>query len=206
MRRFVLSALLCIGFLSAGHAEGADAAKDKPAAIPQTTRNDIVADSQVREAALKELYARLKRTSKDDAPRVQATINVLLAKTGNAAADVFLEWADESVAAGNNAQALDYLDGAILLTPNAPEPYHKRATVLYAQTLHAAALADLERTLVLEPRHTGALMGLGALLSDLGEDKKALLALRKALELNPNLEDAQKLEATLSKKIEGEGI
>ena len=206
MRRFVLLVPLCLWSFANAQAQGPAAEKNKPAAIPQTTRNDIVADPQVREAALKELFARLKQTSKDDAPRVQATINALLAKTGNAAADVFLDWADESVAAGKTAQALDYLDGAILLTPNAPEPYHKRASILYAQTLHAAALADLERTLVLEPRHTGALMGLGALLSDLGEDKKALLALRKALELNPNLEDAKKLELTLAKKIEGEGI
>ena len=63
-----------------------------------------------------------------------------------------------------------------MLSPNAAEPYFKRATVLYAGNDLTKALADLERAYTLEPRHTGVLMGLGILFSDLNRDKEALAA------------------------------
>ena len=57
-----------------------------------------------------------------------------------------------------------------------------------------------------EPRHFGALAGLGMIMQDLGDDKRALDAFRKALAINPHLERVPDLVKTLSEKVEGRDI
>ena len=57
-----------------------------------------------------------------------------------------------------------------------------------------------------EPRHFGALAGLGMIMQDLGDDKRALDACRKALDINPHLEKVPELGKTLTEKVEGRDI
>jgi tetratricopeptide (TPR) repeat protein len=193
--------LFCSGALAASDN------KDQNGLPAQYSLGEALADPQKRAALIDELYQRLKSSpTSEDAQRVDATINALLQKTGNEASDLFMEWGEESLKAGDIAKALDYFDGAILLTPNASEPYFKRATVSYALSDFPKALADLQHAYMLEPRHTGVLLGLGALFSNLDRNKEALNAYLAALALNPHLEDAKKLAGSLQKKVEGEGI
>jgi tetratricopeptide (TPR) repeat protein len=204
MRRFFFALTLSLIPLPA---YAASEGKDANAAAPQYSLGEALADPQKRAALLDQLYARLKDSPSDeDAKRVDATIDALMQKTGNAASDVFMQWGEESLKTGNTLLALDYFDGAALLTPNAAEPYFKRATVFYARNDLSKALADLERATLLEPRHTGALLGLGTLFSDMDRNKEALAAYAAVLALNPHNEDAQKIVSTLRKKVEGEGI
>ena len=60
--------------------------------------------------------------------------------------------------------------------------------------------------LVREPRHFGALAGLGMIMQDLGDDKRALDAFRKALAINPHMDKVPELVKTLSEKVEGRDI
>ena len=57
-----------------------------------------------------------------------------------------------------------------------------------------------------EPRHFGALAGLGLMLQDIGDDKDALDAYRKALAIDPHLENLPDVVKTLSEKVEGRDI
>ncbi len=69
-----------------------------------------------------------------------------------------------------------------------------------------AVLEDIEQVLVREPRHFGALAGLGMIMQDIGDEKRALDAFRKALAVNPHLEKVPELVKTLSEKVEGRDI
>ncbi len=60
--------------------------------------------------------------------------------------------------------------------------------------------------LIREPRHFGALAGLGMIMQDLGDDKRALDAFRKALAINPHMDKVPELVRTLSEKVEGRDI
>ena len=71
---------------------------------------------------------------------------------------------------------------------------------------YAHSLQDIEQVLVHEPRHFGALAGLGMIMQDLGDEKRALDAFRKALAVNPHLDKVPELVKTLSEKVEGRDI
>ena len=57
-----------------------------------------------------------------------------------------------------------------------------------------------------EPRHFGALSGLGLIMQDIGDDKRALDAYRKALEVYPRLKGMVEKVKTLKEKVEGRDI
>jgi tetratricopeptide (TPR) repeat protein len=102
--------------------------------------------------------------------------------------------------------ALKLLDAVIKLRPDYIEGWNRRATLYYLKNDYALSLRDIEQVLIREPRHFGALAGLGMIMQDLGDDKRALDAFRKALAINPHLEKVPELVKTLSEKVEGRDI
>jgi tetratricopeptide (TPR) repeat protein len=102
--------------------------------------------------------------------------------------------------------ALKLLDAIVKLRPDYVEAWNRRATLYYLKNDYGDALADIQQVLAREPRHFGALAGLGMIMQDLGDDKRALEAFRKALEINPHLEKVPELVKQLSEKVEGRNI
>jgi tetratricopeptide (TPR) repeat protein len=102
--------------------------------------------------------------------------------------------------------AIKLLDAIIKLRPDYIEAWNRRATLYYLQNDYGKSLADIQQVLIREPRHFGALAGLGMIMQDLGDDKRALDAFRKALAVNPHLDRIPDLVKTLSEKVEGRDI
>ncbi len=102
--------------------------------------------------------------------------------------------------------AIKLLDAVIELKPGYTEAWNRRATVYYLQKDHGHALADIREVLLREPRHFGALSGLGLILQEIGDDKHALEAYRKALAIDPHLENIGDVVKTLGEKVEGRDI
>jgi tetratricopeptide (TPR) repeat protein len=102
--------------------------------------------------------------------------------------------------------AVKLLDAVIELKPAYTEAWNRRATVHYLQKDYGAALADLREVLTREPRHFGALSGLGLILQELGDEKDALEAYRRALAIDPRLENVEQAVKTLREKVEGRDI
>jgi tetratricopeptide (TPR) repeat protein len=102
--------------------------------------------------------------------------------------------------------ALKLLDAIVKLRPDYVEAWNRRATIYYMKNDYGRALADLEEVLAREPRHFGALAGVGMIMQELGDDRRALDAFRKALAINPHLEKVPELVKQLSEKVEGRDI
>ena len=102
--------------------------------------------------------------------------------------------------------AIRLLDAIIELKPNYVEAWNRRATVFFLKKDYSDALADIRQVLAREPRHFGALTGLGAIMQDIGEDKDALAAYRRALEIDPPLKGVADKVKTLAEKVEGRDI
>jgi tetratricopeptide (TPR) repeat protein len=102
--------------------------------------------------------------------------------------------------------AVTLLDGIVKIRPDYIEGWNRRATIFYMKKDYGRAIADIRQVLKREPRHFGALAGLGLILQDIGDDKQALTVYRRALEVYPRMERIPDLVKTLQEKIEGRDI
>jgi tetratricopeptide (TPR) repeat protein len=102
---------------------------------------------------------------------------------------------------GMHPLALPLLNDIVKRAPDWAEGWNKRATALYLAGEHDLSLADIDRVLVLEPRHFGALAGMGLIRIARGEYRDALAAYRKALAVNPFLKERLELIPALEKKV-----
>jgi tetratricopeptide (TPR) repeat protein len=102
--------------------------------------------------------------------------------------------------------AIKLLDGVVKVKPDYVEAWNRRATIYYMQKDYGHALADIRQVLKREPRHFGALAGLGLILQDIGDDKQALEVYRRALALYPRMERIPDIVKTLGEKVEGRDI
>ena len=102
--------------------------------------------------------------------------------------------------------AIKLLDAIIKIKPDYLEAWNRRATLYYMKKDYGHALADIREVLKREPRHFGALSGLGLILQDIGDDKQALEVYRRALAVYPRLQRIPDLVKSLSEKVEGRDI
>jgi tetratricopeptide (TPR) repeat protein len=101
------------------------------------------------------------------------------------------EGATNALARADFTGALKALERTVILDPMFAEAWNRRATVFFVLGKHEPALSDFSRALVLEPRHYGALSGIGHVLEREGERTGAVLAFQTALEINPHLARAR---------------
>jgi tetratricopeptide (TPR) repeat protein len=102
--------------------------------------------------------------------------------------------------------ALRLLDSVIEIRPEYVEAWNRRATIFFLKKDYGRSIADIRQVLAREPRHFGALAGLGTILQDIGEDAPALDAFRRALAVHPNLKGIPERVKTLTEKVEGRDI
>ncbi|NQW12191.1 MAG: tetratricopeptide repeat protein [Alphaproteobacteria bacterium] len=93
------------------------------------------------------------------------------------------------------AEAIDGFDEASRLDPNFAEAWNKRATVFYLMGDLERSIVDVRRTLALEPRHFGALSGLGLIYLQMNRLEDAIKAFEAALKIHPFLPAASQIEA-----------
>jgi tetratricopeptide (TPR) repeat protein len=102
--------------------------------------------------------------------------------------------------------AIKLLDAVVTIKPDYVEAWNQRATLYYLNHEYGRALADIREVLAREPRHFGALAGLGLILQDIGDDKHALQAYQAALAIDPHLRNVPDVVKTLREKVEGRDI
>jgi tetratricopeptide (TPR) repeat protein len=141
---------------------------------------------------LEGLFEALKSTADPDAAKnAENDIVKLWLESGSDTVDLLMTWALGAMEEKNYALALDYLDRVIAMKPGYAEGWNKRATVHFLIDDYPKAIADIEQTLALEPRHFGALSGLGTIMRDIGDDDRAVTAYRYALEIDPHLDSVK---------------
>jgi tetratricopeptide (TPR) repeat protein len=153
------------------------------------------------------LFGALKAAPDEaSAKHVEARIWALWLQTPSDTAALLMLRAKAAMEAQQMDIALKLLDAVVKLRPDYIEGWNRRATLYYLKNDYAHSLQDIEQVLVREPRHFGALAGLGMIMQDLGDEKRALDAFRKALAVNPHLEKVPELVKILSEKVEGRDI
>ena len=90
--------------------------------------------------------------------------------------------------------------------PTFSEGWNRRATVRFYMGDYDGSLADIEQTLKLEPRHFGAMWGLGMILGLQQDYERAILAFEKLLEIKPNSMDARPRIESLKQALAAEAV
>ncbi|MBR0873969.1 tetratricopeptide repeat protein [Bradyrhizobium tropiciagri] len=153
------------------------------------------------------LFGALKAAPDEDSARhVEARIWALWLQTPSDTAALLMVRAKAAIDAQNMDVALKLLDAVIKLRPDYVEAWNRRATIYYIKNDYGRSLEDLQQVLVREPRHFGALAGVGMIMQSLGDDKRALDAFRKALAVDPYLEKVPEIVKSLTEKVEGRDI
>ena len=179
--------------------KGADTLPAPPAKLPH-----VHAD---RTRGLDFLFGALKAAPDEASARhVEARIWALWMATPSDTAALLMARAKVALEARQLDVALKLLDAVVALRPDYIEGWNRRATIYYLRDDYGHALQDIRQVLAREPRHFGALAGLGMIMRDLGDDRRALDAFRKALAINPHLDKIPELVKTLTEKVEGRDI
>lgn len=158
------------------------------------------------QAALDELFARLPAASQDEADRITQSIWIEWSKSGSAAMDLLLERGHAAMAAGSPEIAVEHFTALIDHAPDFAEGYNARATAYFQTGDLGPAVADIARTLELNPRHFGALSGLGMIFEELQRPEQALAAYRAADAVNPHLPDVKDAIARLEAALSGQDL
>ena len=195
----VLAAVLTMPAVAPAAAEPGSWA-DAPDKLPRAARGD-------RTKNLDFLFEALKAApDADSAKLVENRIWALWFVSGSDTADLLMTRVKTASDEKDTKLALQLLDAVIGLKPDYVEAWNRRATIFFTNKEYGKSLADIRQVLAREPRHFGALTGLGVIMQELGEDKLALEAFRRALAVNPHLQKIPEFVKTLTEKVEGRDI
>jgi tetratricopeptide (TPR) repeat protein len=153
------------------------------------------------------LFGQLKRERNEKAAeRIASRISEEWSHSGSASIDLMMTWSQTAMENKKFDVALDFLDQVVTMEPAYAEGWNRRATVHFMMQNYAKSMADISHTLELEPRHFGALSGMGQIMKNTGRDELALQAWQRVLDIYPMMRSAQNEVATLSEELAGEGI
>lgn len=124
----------------------------------------------------------------------------------SAGGDILMKDGLQAMSEHDLARAEESFTALTDLLPDYAEGWNKRATVRYHMGRYGASLDDIERTLALEPRHFGAMSGLGLVHDALGDREAAAAAYAKALELNPYMPSIAQRLGILRQQMEEKKI
>jgi tetratricopeptide (TPR) repeat protein len=193
------------------------AANDKPADKPSTAAQaDALAakpagdakagaeDEKKPENISQELLDKLKSTaSEEESARLEEEIWDAWLVSGSGTVDVLMKRGLDYQEGEDLESAREIFDRIIAIKPEYAEAWNRRALLFFNDGKYDEAVADLESTLIYEPRHFGAWIGLGMIFESIERPEAALLAYRKALEIHPHAEAAKQGEKRLIRMVEG---
>jgi tetratricopeptide (TPR) repeat protein len=165
------------------------------------------ASAAQNDSRLVQLFAALKAApSASTARTLEAEIARIWAESSDPETQQLMRKGLSLMARHENAAALKAFDEMVAHAPDFAEGWNKRATIEFQLGDYKASMADIAHTLKLEPRHFGALAGLGQVELALGNKAAALNAFDQALAIDPYLGDVPKMAERLRKELAGKPI
>lgn len=173
------------------------------AALPaDRARAQALPDAAAKARRLDELFSRLKATQDEgEGDALVAEIWGEWGRSGTPDLDERMQQASTAMSQGILLLALPTFTYLVQTAPDWAEAWNKRATALYLAGQPELSLADIDRVLALEPRHFGALAGMGLVYMERGQYREALTAYRRALAINPFLKERFELIPELERKV-----
>ena len=198
-----------------GHAP----ASDRPATLGGVTKIRLAVASGITllcleaptmsdqlDPRLDDLFEALAAAPSDaHAEAVEQQIWAIWFDAGDSELDRRMAEGAEAMNRGDADAALGAFGAVIAARPDYAESWNWRATLYYLMRRFPESVADIERTLALEPRHFGALSGLALIREAQNEPFQALEALEQVTRIHPRMphlaERVDKLSSMLGEAI-----
>lgn len=166
----------------------------------------VVSAATAQTAKLDELFSELTTADAPDSKRIEREIWSEWSKSGSAAMDLLLERGRSAMQAGDMEAAIGHLTALTDHAPDFAEGWNARATAYFQAGEYGPSINDIARTLTLNPRHFGALSGLGMIFEQLGDEERALEAYKAALAIHPQLEGVRESIERLEAEAAGQEL
>ena len=109
---------------------------------------------------------------------------------------------DAAIRVRDPERALSLADELVETAPAFAEAWNKRATIHYLLGDDDASVLDIRETLALEPRHFGAISGLGLIFLRQGDEAAALGAFEQVLTISPASGNARRSAERLRRELD----
>jgi tetratricopeptide (TPR) repeat protein len=160
-----------------------------------------IAIAQTPAVDLDRLFAQLRDAGSEASARgIESRIWDAWMHGGNELENEALSMATEAMNKADYAKAEQLLNALTVAAEKFSEAYNKRATLYFLMGRYEDSLADIVKTLDLEPRHFGALSGRAMIMQGLGRNAEAIVAYKEALSINPNMVSARAAILSLEKQ------
>ncbi len=155
---------------------------------------------------LTQLFDTLPGAQEDEWEAIEDEIWDLWSQSGSPAMDLLLMRGRAALAEDDTQAAIEHFTALVDHAPDFAEGWNARATAYFVAGMYGPSLADIRRTLALEPRHFGALSGLGVIFEELGDEQRALAAFRAVLAIHPHRPDVIEAVERLQLRVMGKAI
>jgi tetratricopeptide (TPR) repeat protein len=169
-----------------------------PAALPAQEREDPVDVSA--------LLDQLADPTQDRWRRIERQILREWSRSGSATADYLFQRGQAALQAGEPQIAIAHFSAVIDHAPDFTEAWNARATAWYMANRLGPSMADIEVVLSREPRHFGALAGLGMILEQTERLEGARAAYAAALAVHPHRPQLREALARLELALAGRSL
>jgi tetratricopeptide (TPR) repeat protein len=193
--RLLVIACVGLGFAGPAFAPARAETPSAPAALsPEKS-------SRARE--IDELYARLAvATDPEEAGGIVGAIGRDFVNSDSDTANLLMARGIVAMQQQNYEAGEAILDSLVKLDPDWAEAWNKRATLRYLDGDIEGSMADIAQTLKREPRHLGALSGMGMIFEARGQRDQALKVYQRALSIAPHwrgaIDPVERLKAALA--------
>ena len=155
---------------------------------------------------LDRLFSELADPANENWQYTEQNIWIQWSKSGSPAMDLLLERGRQAMATGDYAGAIEHLTALIDHDPAFAEGWNARATAYFQAGLFGPSIEDVRHVLLLNPRHFGAMAGLGMMLEEIDKPKDALAAYEAARAIHPRQPGVLDAIARLHKQLDGQDI
>ena len=169
--------------------------------------SDPFADADQKDSRLPALFDQLKAAATaEEAKPVEMQIWSIWTASENAEVNRLMAEGTAAMSMQDPKTALEDFTRIVEIAPDFAEGWNKRATLFYLLGQFDASMADIDHTLELEPRHFGALSGLGLIQMMLEHDEQAVDAFERALSIHPQMTGPRANIDVLKERIKSKSI
>ena len=150
---------------------------------------------------LDELFATMQSAEGEGAESAEREVLRIFRQSGSPAMDLLYQRGVRSIEQADYPTAIWHFSALIDHAPGFAEAYNGRATAFYLLGIYGESISDIERTLALNPRQFGALMGLGAIYEGTDNLEAAYRSYKAAQALSPHSETISELVKRVEEQL-----